>query len=145
MTTNLSNKPPVWFWVVAVIALLWNLMGVVAYLVDAFTTIEQLEQMTQEQRELFESRPAWVTAAFAIAVFAGFIGSIALLLRKKWAKPLLIISLIAAIGQFVYNTFMTNTVEIMGTQAIIFPVLILGFGLYLIFFSKKGIEKNWLN
>ncbi|WP_394975506.1 hypothetical protein [uncultured Croceitalea sp.] len=144
MTTNALNKPPTWFWVVAVIALLWNLMGVSAYLFEAFTSIEQLEQMTQEQRALFEGRPAWVTAAYAIAVFAGAIGSIALLIRKKWAKPLLVVSLIAAIAQFIYNSFMTNTIEVMGTQAIIFPILILGFGLYLIFFAKKSITKGWL-
>jgi len=139
-----SNKPPIWFWVVSVIALLWNLMGVAAYLGDAYTSIEQLEQMTQEQRALFEGRPAWVTAAFAIAVFSGALGSIALLIRKKWAKLLLILSFIAALAQFIYNTFMTNTVEVMGNQAIIFPILVLGFGLYLIFFAKKGIQKKWL-
>lgn len=144
MTTNALNRPPTWFWVVAVIALLWNLMGVSAYLFEAFTSIEQLEQMTQERRALFEGRPAWVTAAYAIAVFAGAIGSIALLIRKKWAKPLLVVSLIAAIVQFIYNSFMTNTIEVMGTQAIIFPILILGFGLYLIFFAKKSITKGWL-
>ena len=144
MTTEVTNKPPVWFWVVAVIALLWNLMGVTAYLGDAFTTVEQLEQMTQEQRELFEMRPAWVTAAFAIAVFAGAIGSIALLIRKKWATSLFVISLIAAFAQFIYNSFMTNTIEVMGTQAIVFPILVLGFGLYLIFFAKRGHAKGWL-
>lgn len=143
MTT--SVKPPVWFWVVSVIALLWNLMGVAAYLGDAYTSVEQLEQMTQAQRELFEGRPAWVTAAFAIAVFAGAIGSVALLIRKKWAKPVLTLSLIAAIAQFIYNTFMTNTIEVMGNQAIIFPILVLGIGLYLIFFAKKGIQNGWLS
>ena len=144
MSTEVTNKPPTWFWVVAVVALLWNLMGVVAYLGDAFTTVEQLEQMTQEQRELFEMRPAWVTAAFAIAVFGGTIGSIALLIRKKWATLLFIISLLGAFAQFIYNSFMTNMIEVMGNQAIIFPVLVLGFGIYLIFFSKKGHAKGWL-
>ncbi|WP_431127890.1 hypothetical protein [Flagellimonas flava] len=140
-----SNKPPVWFWVVSVVALLWNLMGVAAYLGDAYTSIEQLEQMTQEQRALFEGRPAWVTAAFAIAVFGGTLGSIALLIRKKWAKPLLVLSLIAALAQFVYNTFMTNTIEVMGNQAIFFPILVLGIGLYLVFLAKKSIQKGWLS
>ena len=92
MTT--SVKPPVWFWVVSIIALVWNLMGVAAYLMDAYMSIEQLEAMSQEMRELYEGRPAWVTAAFAIAVFAGFIGSIGLLLRKKWAKRCLFFPLL---------------------------------------------------
>ena len=98
-----SVKPPVWFWVVSVIALLWNLMGVSAYLFDAFISVERLGAMDPELRELYEGRPAWVTAAFALAVFGGFIGSIGLLLRKKWAKPLFKLSLGAVLIQNVYT------------------------------------------
>ena len=65
MTT--SKKPPVWFWVVSVIALLWNLVGVMNYLNQAFNQVALLEAMDQAQRTAFESIPAWATAAFAIA------------------------------------------------------------------------------
>ena len=37
MTTN-SNKPGALFWVIGVIALIWNLMGVSAYLMQAYQT-----------------------------------------------------------------------------------------------------------
>ena len=91
MTTTV--KPPTWFWVVSVIALLWNLMGVYNYLYQAFNQVAILESLDQAQREVFEGTPAWATAAFALAVFTGLIGSIGLLLRKKWAKPLFVVSL----------------------------------------------------
>jgi hypothetical protein len=39
--------------------------------------------------------PLWVTAAFAIAVFAGTVGSLCLLVVNRWATLLLILSLIA--------------------------------------------------
>ncbi|WP_396590384.1 hypothetical protein [Allomuricauda sp. R78024] len=145
MTTDSINKPPVWFWVVSVIALLWNLMGVSAYLADAYTSIEQLEQMSQEIRELYEGRPAWATAGFAIAVFAGAIGSISLLLRKKWARPLLILSVLGSIVLNIHTFFLSNALEVMGANIVIMPIVVIVFGIYLIFFAKKGIQKGWLS
>ena len=142
MTT--SVKPPTWFWVVSVIALLWNLVGVFNYLNQAFNQVALLETLDQAQREAFEGIPAWATAAFAIAVFSGTIASIGLLVRKKWAKPLFIISLIAAVAQFIHWLFISNAVEAFGSSTYAMPVIIIVIGLYLISFSKKGIQKGWL-
>jgi len=142
--SSTSVKPPTWFWVVSVLALLWNLLGVSSYLMQAYTSIEQLEAMSQAERALYEGQPAWVTACFAIAVFSGTIAAIALLLRKKWAKPVFIISLVAAIAQFVHWLFMTNSVEVYGMQTYVMPALVIIFGIYEIFFAKKGIQEGWL-
>lgn len=142
MTT--SVKPPTWFWVVSVIALLWNLIGVMNYLNQAFNQVALLESMDQAQREAFEGIPAWATAAFAIAVFSGTIASIGLLVRKKWARPLFIVSLIAAVVQFVHWLFISNAVEAFGPSTYVMPIVVVIIGAYLIFFSKKGIEKGWL-
>lgn len=139
-----TTKPPAWFWVVSIIALLWNLMGVFNYLNLSFNQVAILETLTQEQRELFEGIPAWATAAFAIAVFAGAIACIGLLLRKKWAKPLFIVSLVAAVIQFINWLFLQNAAEAFGSEAYYMPVLVVLVGAFLIFFSKKGIEKGWL-
>ncbi len=144
MTADSTNKPPVWFWVASVLALIWNIIGVMSYLTQAYTSIEDLEQMTQAQRELFEAQPAWVTAAFAIAVFGGTLGCIALLLRKKWAKPVLIISLLGILAQFIYGLFLSNTIEVYGNQAIIFPIIIIVVGVLLVLLAKKSIQKGWL-
>lgn len=67
-----TNKPPVWFWIVSVIALIWNALGVFAYLGRAFATDEMIAQMPEDaQAEFLMEFPAWYTAAFAIAVFVG--------------------------------------------------------------------------
>ncbi|UII80493.1 hypothetical protein [Flagellimonas sp. CMM7] len=145
MTTDSIHKSPVWFWVVSVIALLWNLMGLSAYLADAYTSIEQLEQMSQEVRELYEGRPAWATAGFAIAVFAGTIGSIGLLLRKKWARPLLLLSVLGSIVLNIHTFFLSTALEVMGSNIVIMPIVVIVFGIYLVFFAKKGIQKGWLS
>ncbi|UJH68049.1 hypothetical protein [Allomuricauda sp. SCSIO 65647] len=140
-----TTKPPIWFWVVSSVALVWNLMGVFNYLNQAYNQEAILESLTQAQREVFEGIPAWATAAFAIAVFSGAIASIALFLRKKWAKPLFVVSLVAAVAQFIHWLFISNAVEAFGSSTYLLPILVVVIGLFLVFFSKKGIQKGWLN
>lgn len=37
MNHSTRTKPPIWFWIISVIALIWNLMGVMAYLGQAYS------------------------------------------------------------------------------------------------------------
>lgn len=142
---NISRiKPPVWFWVISVIALLWNLMGAYAYLVDAYTSIEDLEAMTQTQRELYESRPSWAIGAFAIAVWGGVLGSIALLLRKKWARPVLLISLLGVIANQIYMFFLSNTFEVYGSTEMGLQIFVLIISIALVYFAGIAQKKGWL-
>ncbi|HMB63660.1 MAG TPA: hypothetical protein VKN36_11340 [Eudoraea sp.] len=146
MTNQSSVKPPVWFWIVSVLALIWNLMGVMAYLQDAFTTVEQLGAMTQDERFLFESRPAWVTAAFAIAVWGGALGCIILLLRKKWAKAVLIISLFGILAQMAYVFFMSTAIQVYGQlHGLIMPLVVIVVGIALVFLARMAHRKGWLS
>ena len=144
MTTKLK-KPPAWFWVVSVFALLWNLLGVVAYLNDVFMSAEGLAKLTQDQRLLYESRPAWVTGAYAIAVWGGAIGCIALLLRKKWARTALSISLLCILAQNVYQFFMSNTFAVLGSTAMFLPILVILIGISLVWFAKWSEKKGYIS
>lgn len=146
MTENVKTKPPVWFWVVSVVALLWNLMGVMAYLGNAMMTDEMKAALPPEQLELVENTPAWVTAAFAIAVWGGLLGCIALLLRKRWAKPVLIISLLGILAQMSYSFFMSNAAEVYGqVQGVIIPIFVIAIGVALVLFAKKAQQNRWLS
>lgn len=138
--TNLSiNKPPVWFWIVSVLALIWNGMGVMAYLVRAFMTDEVIAALPEEQQaEFLIEYPTWYTAAFALAVFSGALGCLSLLIRKKWAYFLFIISTLGAIAQHTY-IFM-NIEEV----SLIMPIMIIVVCILLILFSKTSIAKGWL-
>lgn len=141
MTNN--TKLPVWFWIISIAGLVWNLLGVVAYLGQAYMTDEQLALLPEADQNWYNNVPAWVTAAFAIAVFAGTLGCIALLLRKRWAVPLFMLSLIGVLAQQVYNFFLQDYVAIEGTRMIMPIVVILVAGL-LYWYSKGAREKAWL-
>ncbi|RKN81023.1 hypothetical protein [Ulvibacterium marinum] len=144
MTAKSMEKPPVWFWIVSIVALLWNLMGVLAYLQQAFMTEEALAALSEPERLLLETRPAWATAAFALAVWGGLLGCVALLLRKKWARPVLIISLIGILVQMIHSFFISKNLEVYGPGEISMPILIILIGVGLVFFARIATRKLWL-
>ncbi len=143
MTT--TNKPKALYWIIAVIALIWNAMGVMAYLARAYMTDDAKALLPEAQRELYENVPAWATAAFAIAVFGGLLGSIALIIKKKWAVPLFLISLLGIIVQMVYNFFLSNNMEVYGPGGYIMPIVVIIIGIFLYMYSKKAKSNGWIN
>lgn len=140
-----TNKPKAGFWIIAVLALIWNLMGVLAYLAQAFMTDEAKALLPEAERALYNNVPAWATAAFAIAVFGGFLASLALLFRKKLAKPLFLISLVGIIVQMIYNFFISEAMDVYGPGGMVMPVMVIVIGLFLYFYSKNAITKGWLS
>lgn len=145
MSTDATNKIPTWFWVVSGIALLWNLVGVAAYIMQVTMTPEAMAALPEAQRIAYENTPGWATGAFAIAVFAGALGSLALLLRKSWAVPVLLLSLGGALVQNVHNFFMSNNIEIMGSEAIVMPALVIAIGVALVWFARKSQANGWIS
>ena len=140
--TNSMNKPPIWFWIVSVLALIWNGLGVMAYLGRAFATEEMIAALPKEQQaEFLVEYPSWYTAAFALAVFCGALGCIALLIRKKWAHPLFVIS---ALGAIVQHTYLFMNVEMNGA-AMVMPIMVIAVCLFLIWLAKNAIAKNWIS
>lgn len=70
MTEESTNKIPVWYWIVAVLALIWNGLGVMAYIGRAYITDDMIAALPEDQQaEFLVEYPAWYTAAFALAVF----------------------------------------------------------------------------
>ncbi|TDQ25636.1 hypothetical protein [Tenacibaculum caenipelagi] len=140
-----SNKPTTLFWIIGIAALLWNGLGVMSYLGQAYMTEEIKAALPEAERALYENIPSWVTAAFAIAVFGGLLGSVFLLMRKKVAKTAFLISLIAIIVQMSYNLFMSRVTEVYGPGGMIMPIMVIIIGAFLLLYSKRSTEKGWLS
>ncbi|MBC8754865.1 hypothetical protein H2O64_09300 [Kordia sp. YSTF-M3] len=140
-----KTKIPAWFWVVSIISLLWNIMGVLSFVAHTFISDEALAALPANEKALYGEYPLWTTIVFAIAVFAGTLGAIGLVLKKKWSKMAFIISLLAIIPQMTHNLFFTKSIDVFGAaQAVTMPALVVVFGIFLVWFSIFGIKKNWL-
>ena len=138
LSENLAGKPPIWFWIVSALALIWNTMGVTQYLQQAYKTESFIASSTPEQLEIYANLPSWYTAAFALAVFGGAIGCLLLLLRKRLASTILLISFVAIIIQMSYVTFSLKMANAMTAMIIIVAAL-------LIWLSNIATKKGWLS
>ncbi|MGB2315555.1 MAG: hypothetical protein ACPH4M_00985 [Flavobacteriaceae bacterium] len=140
---NTITKPTPLYWLISIVALFWNFMGIIAYLGQAYISDDALKMLPEENQLYFSYVPAWVTAAFAVAVFGGFLGVIGLIIRKKWAYFLFVISFLALVAQHVYNFFIQNYIEMTGSQ-IILPIVTFIVALFLIYFSKQKSQQGVL-
>jgi hypothetical protein len=139
-----SGPPKMFFWVSGA-ALVWNLLGVMAYVGQVTMGPDAMQALPEEQRALYENIPSWVTSAFAIAVNGGAIGCLLLILRKSLALPVLIVSLAAVLVQMFHNFFLSNAVEVMGAAAVVGPLFVILIGIYLVWFANDAKSKGWLS
>jgi hypothetical protein len=135
---------PTWFKVVAVLALLWNLLGCFAFFSDVRLSQEDLAKLPQAQQALYAARPGWAVAATAVAVFGGALGSTGLLLRKKWASPVFLLSLLGILVQDFGLFVLAGGASLAGPVALVLQAVVLAVGIGLVLLSRKGIARDWL-
>jgi len=124
------------FYIICSITLIWNIVGVINYLGFVYMSNEAFKALPSDMQLYIETRPSWVTGAFALAVFSATIGNIGLLIRKKWANLLLIISLISIVIQTFYNFFIQDIVQIPNSEVSI-SILIVIVAVFLVIYSQK--------
>lgn len=142
--TKNSTDAPGWFVPVGVGVLIWNLLGVMAFFMQAFMPEDQFAKLSEAKQALFNAMPGWYWLAFGVAVFAGSSGGLMLVLRKKWALPLFVLSLLGVLAQQTYMFFLSNTFEVMGKEAMPMPIMIFVVAVALVFYSKTSADKTWL-
>ena len=118
-------KTPVWFWIVAVVALIWNSFGAVDYILTQTGNEAYLSAFTEEQLAFYLGFPLWYEAVWALAVWSAVLGSIALLIRSKFAAPVFLISIVFYIISAAYLFGFTSAYDLMGgIGGVIFSVII---------------------
>ena len=139
-----TSAPPVWFWVISFVALLWYLMDTSAFFMRVLMTEEMIASMPENQQHLYRDMPLWVNIVFACEVFGGTLGCLSLLLRKKWALPILVISLLGVLAQTSNIWLLTDAISVMGAPAVVMPLVAIVIGAAMIILAKSAISKGWL-
>ena len=117
-------KTPIWFWIVAVIAVVWNFGGAFDYVMTQYRVDWYLAQLTEAQSAYFFGFPPWYDAIWASAVFAAFGASLALLIRSRFAKPLFLASIVLFVASAIYVYGFTPAIEMMGAGGTVFSLVI---------------------
>lgn len=141
---TMPTDPARGFWVVAGALLLWNLIGDAAYLMQVSMDLDRLAETDAYTARLFAETPPWAWAAYAIGVWSGTAGAIALLLRRKVAVWLFGLSLAGIIAQFARVFLMTDLLAVKGWTAALFPLVIFAIGVFALLYAQQAAQRGWL-
>lgn len=144
-TNDARSKTPWHLWLVGVVAVLFNAIGVFDFVMTMVHGAAYMKSagMTQAQIDHYQQMPAWMTLDWAVGVFGAFAGSVLILLRNKLAWPVLAVSLAAFLLSLAYTYLLTDGAKIMGQQMAITSAVIAALLAFFIWYAwtmtKRGV------
>lgn len=133
-TPRRIRATPTHLWVIGGLALLWNALGATDYLMTVTENEAYMSSFTDEQLAYFYSFPVWAMSAWALAVWSAVFGSVALLLRRRWAVGLFAVSLVSMLVSSLYTFGLSEGVKVMngglGQWLFTLAIWIVAIGLY---------------
>lgn len=130
-----------WFMIAAIAALLFMSFGCVTYLMHVFADVSQ---MPLDQQAAYAAEPAWVTAAYAIAVWVGLVGAVMLLLKNRFAEPVLAVSLLATLAWLGGLIGVTALRETMSASDLLVALVITALTWTIFWFARHSRQRGWL-
>ncbi len=136
--SKIHIKPHWSFWVICIVALIWNVMGSINFIMQ--TKPEMVANYPESAQSLIESRPLWATIAFAVSVFGGVLAEIILLLKKSVAYYLFVASFLGALITNIHTFQVTSAIDIW-----VGSLMSLIIAAFLIWYSNLVKRKGWIN
>ncbi len=142
--TEGTSKAPVWFTVVAIVLILWGLMGCASLYMHFVIGPGDGPGTTDYDRQLYASLPTWYGVVYIVAVLGGLLGAILLLMRRSAAVMLSALSVVAVIIQFGWLFVATDILAVRGAWVAYFPMFILLVQLFQLWFANSAKGKGLL-
>ncbi len=147
MSEETMSKPGTAFWIIAGLLAVWNLSGLYMYYQMSITTPEQLQAAGYNTAQIAHvlGTPKWAHSAYAIAVNAGVLGVIFLMLRKNWAIPMFVLSLVGALIQDLDAYILRGALEHFDAFWLVIPITVVVICVFEIWYSLRAKAQGWLS
>ena len=150
MLESAANRPPLLFRVISIVLLFWALGGAsiyVAYFVESpeqFAQTAEAAANRQGYAGYIEKIPAWAIAVGMLAAMARLLGAVGLLLRRSWALPLYVISLIFFLVALYRAFVLASVASVMSRGHIAIEAVFVALSLFAIWFAHQNKAKGVL-
>ena len=138
---NPERPAPRWFTLAALAAVAWEIVGCTMYLMQVRVDPASLPV---DQRALWDAAPGWMIAAYAVAVWVGLIGAILLVMRRRLAEKLLLVSLVAVLVQFSALLLVPELRNLTTSDALFLPFVITVVCYVIWHFAWTSRRAGWL-
>lgn len=140
------QRVPWWFWVVAVVSLLWNAFGGYDYVMTHTQGVDYLVSMGMSPAQIayYEAMPGWTSGVWALGVWGAVAGSILLLLRSRYAVWAFGASLLGLAISLVYTYALSDGAAVVGQQGMIMNAVITAGAAFFLWFSHRMTKRGLL-
>ena len=131
------------FWIIAIVALLWNSYGIV----DVYLTVSRsdfyLENTPPAMQAMIEAMPQWRILLWSLCVFLGVIAALLLIFRRAMAERVFWATAAFMSLGFVLDLALFGGMEGYGGFGIVFSIVLIGieilFALYARWAARHGL------
>jgi hypothetical protein len=145
-TETTGGSTPWHLWVVGIVGILWNGYGCYDYYMTNTAGDAYLKSMgmTDAAIAYMHSYPDWMVAVWAIGVWGALLGTLLLLLKRKWAFPVFAASLAAYVISLIYTYGMSDSSAVMNNQMYIMNAVILAGCVFFAWYSRLMAQRGVL-
>jgi hypothetical protein len=141
----IATKPPIRFWIVTILLVLWEAMGCYACYRQWRLGAAAMGSVDDWSLRYYAALPAWYNIVYAVATFGGLLGGLALLLRERRAAIAFWIAFVGIVVMFGYAFAATDLIAHKGLgQVLPFPAFIVAVGAFSIWFADLAAKRGWL-
>ena len=142
MNDHYSPRPLAgWFMPGAVASLLFMGLGCVMYLSHVLADPNALPL---DERAAYLAEPAWVTGAYAVAVWVGLAGAVLLVMKKKLSEPVLGVSLVAVLVWLAGLLVVAPLRNSMSANDLIVALAVTAVTWTIFWFARHSRQRGWL-
>ena len=141
MTAN--TKAPLWFWIVSILLVLWEVMGCFACVQQFRLGAAAMGPVDDWSLRYYAALPAWYNWDYLVATFGGLLGGLALLLRDRRAILLFGISFVGIVVMFGFAFVATDLIAHKGLRQVLpFLLFIAAAGAFSIWFARLAAKRG---
>ncbi|MFI4950128.1 MAG: hypothetical protein ACHP7A_03720 [Caulobacterales bacterium] len=140
------SSAPWHYWVVSVLAILWNAYGAYDYFMSKTGGDAYLKKMGMSDAQVahMHAYPTWMTADWAIGVWGGLLAALMLIARTRYAFHVFVVSLAAFVVMLVYTYGLSDGGKVMGQQGMIFNLVILALCVFFAWYARTMTKQGVL-
>jgi hypothetical protein len=130
-----------WYMPAAVASVLFMGLGCIIYLMHVLADPNSLPL---DQRVALEAEPTWVTGANAIAVWVGLVGAVLLVMKRKIAEWVLLVSLVAVLIWLAGLIVVGPLRESMSANDLLVAIVVTALTWTIYWFARHSRQRGWL-
>ena len=143
MTDRRFSPQPLagWYMIGAIAAFLFMAGACAMY---GFHVATNPQSLPLDQRTVFEAEPLWVTSAFGLGALAGLAAAAMLVIRRKIAQPLMLVSLVAMLAWLAGLLLVPGLRDVITTNDIAVAIIVVAIDWTIFWFARHSNQRGWL-